>query len=508
MISVDKRTLASLRALASQLRIKDIGISPERREIYLLGGPRSLTSLLGNMVFMAWHQRGQHSVERSWNRLEIVLIDLLEEANVPQPGPIGSNGPWREGLLPGDDFASSWDVIPIPAPGGPQFPWWSAKTGRLMDPVEVSPRRFCDDGPAEGFGGSPTGNKPALLQLVSSELPPIFVSHGVGLHDMKAIEDCRGLLWPSFAVTWKVPPAYGDVVFLADVHLLIESLSPTRRTGPWRDLFLSPTDSWSPTARELADVEAAATHELRGDIEWWHGNYGVPGYGGKPGGRGNRFIQDRLIASAGRTDDLVGTFAPDSASARISSMDRLWSRVRALVKVHTRASGLYDYEDLDSLSERLGLPEDSADRYAYLELKVRGMAPISDMVACFYPRRHARRVNAFLDRMGFVGWRVPFRYMGPVADASSHDDAERVRWASAATQAILEWAENPCARATARPDGVDGVSYADKYPYRAVAQYSLHPDYGLDAQYKHHFRWSRGYCPEESNMLESSGGDS
>ncbi len=498
MIAVDPRTLASLRVLASQFRIKDIGISPERREIYLLGGARSLTSMLGNAIYLSWHRQGQHCLERSWNRLEIVLIDILEEAKVVQPGPISSNGPWREGLLPGDDFASSWDVIPIPTPGGPQFQWWSAKTGRLMEPVDVSPRRFCDDGPAEGFGGSPTGNKPALLELVSSDLPPVFVSHGVGLHDMKAIEGCGGLLWPSFAVTWKVPPAYGDVVFLADVHLLIESLSPTRRTGPWRDLFLSPTDSWSPTARELADVEAAATHELRGDIEWWHGNYGVPGYGAKPGGRGNRFIQDRLIASSGRTDDLVGTFAPDSAGSRINSMDRLWGRVRRLVQIHTRASGLHEYEPRKATEDRLGLgAQADADRYAYLELKVKGMAPISDMIVCLYPRRHARRVNAFLDRMGFVGWRVPFRYMGPVADTSSHDDEERARWAAAATQAILEWAEDPCGRADVVPDGVRG-DYPDKYPYKAIAQYSLHPDYGLDAQYKHHFRWSRGYCPEKA----------
>lgn len=502
MISVDPRTLASLRSIASQLRIKDIGISPERREIYLLGGARSLTGIFGSLIYMSWHRHGQHSFERSWDRLEIVVIELLEAANVPQPGPISSNGPWREGLLPGDDFASSWNVIPIPAPGGPQFPWWSARTGRLMKPVDVSPRRFCDDGPAEGFGGSPTGNKPALLELTTGDLPPIFVSHGVGLHDMKAIEGCGGLLWPSFAVTWKVPPSYGDVVFLADVHLLVESLSPTRRTGPWRDLFLSPTDSWSPTARELADVEAAATHELRGDIDWWHGNYGVPGYGGKPGGRGNRYIQDRLIASSGRTDDLVGTFAPDSASSRISSMDRLWGRVRRLVQVHTRASELYEYEPRGATEDRLGHgAEADADRYAYLELKVRGMAPISDMIVCLYPRRHARRVNTFLDRMGFVGWRVPFRYMGPVADASGHDDLERARWAAAATQAIIEWAADPCGRASVVPDGVRGGYGLGRY--KAVAQYSLRPDHALDAQYKNHFRWSRGHCPEESGMIES-----
>lgn len=488
---VDPRTLASLAALSRQLGIRDIGISPERREIYLLGGARSLTSLLGHSIFLAWH-RGRHDVERTWGRLEVVILDLLREAEVPQPGPIGSNGPWYEGVLPNDDFASSWDVIPIPSPGGPQHTWWSARSGRRMRPVEVAPRRFCDDPPAEGFGTPPSGNRPALLELTMGRLPPIFVSHGVGLHDMRAIEECGGLLWPSFAVTWKVPPSYGDVVFLADIRLLVDSLSPTGRSFR-RDLFLSPTDSWSPTARELADVEAAATYELRGDADWWHGKYGVPGYGGRPGSRGDRYIKDRLIASASRASDLVGSFAPDSASSRVTSMSRLWGRIKRLVSIHSRVSGLYGYEPPDDIDRRLGHGSTAdADRYAYLELKVRGMAPIADMVACFYPRQRSRRVNAFLDRMSFSGWRVPFDHVGPVADESGHDDAERSRWAENATRAILEWSKDPCGTASVVPSDV--LESPSSRTYSPVAPYSLRNDLGLDASYAHRFRWSPGRC--------------
>jgi hypothetical protein len=477
-----ERTLAALDKLREELGLLDIGVSQRRKTIWLLASARTL-----NRSLHAWPIRQFLYKERGgqtymvWDEQELAIKGILNEARVPTPSPSRTDyGPW-------DD----WTVIPIPTPGGPQYTWWSARKGVKQKPVKVSPYRFCAEEPHRLFGPGQS-NRPVLLELQNSNLPPVFVSHGVGYHDFAAIRRCGGLLWPSLAVTWKVPPSYGDIVFLYDVHLLINTLSPTGRAQ--KRLLIAPTDIWSPTARELERTEKAITHELRGTQAWWAG--AEHKVSRDEGYWGNRGIQDKLLLGATDKSDLVGSFAPtDEVGDRVRSMNQLWSRIKKLVKLHAQIDpDVYGYEDVDALKERLS----RADAYSYLEVKVQGTVPVDAATACFFPRRKARTVNRFLDDMGFTGWRVPFDYTGqPSRDAGGELwDHERARWARAATDAILAWSREPCAGKVVVPESMlSSAPQAERYPYRPVAPYSKAKDYGLSHEYGLHFGWTRGYCP-------------
>lgn len=476
-MNVDPRTLAALNLIAKRLRLRDIGINPERREIYLLGGPRTLNSTLTSPLLVSWqHQRG-HTFERTWDRLEVVLLEILRDTNVPQPGVMSEYGPWQGGPGPRGGFVSDWSVFPIPAPGGPQSSWWSARTGKHMPPVRVPQYSLC--GEEKLNPGNASG--PAMLQLSGSELPPAFVSHGIALEDLRRPERCGGLLWPSLAVTWKVPPSYGDLVLIADARLLTMFLPPTGRRDH-RFLFTA-SDSWSPTGGELARLEKAINWELRGDRKWWSGDRDYD-----DGGYGQRSLQSELVFGSRDIDDLIGGFAPDVSKRPLRNMAQFWRRFRYLVKIHTRRCGIYEYETREEL---LAATDDHGDFYNYLELKVRGVLSLSSFVACLYPRRLSASANRFLDKLGFQGWRIPFRWNGPLEKATSSESPQRTAWASAATNALLRWAENPCGSGVEIPD-VMKADYASARHYSPIAEYSA----GYDHGYGGHFGWRAAYCPK------------
>lgn len=484
--------LAVLDRLRKELRIADIGVAPRQHTLFLLGAPRSLNRTIMSPLIVGYQRRQHIDPERTWDRLEYVFRQILNDLKVPTPTAVKTEyGPWDE-----------WTVIPIPSPGGPQVTWWSARKGTKQERVKVKPFSFCDEEPHSVFGTS-QGNRPVLLELEGGRtgLPPVFVSHGLGYHDMKAVRDCGGLLWPSMAVTWKVPPAYGDIVFLFDVHLLVNTLRPTGRAQ--KGVLLAASDIWSPTARELDRLEKAISHELRGTRAWWAGHEKERDGSGRgitreDGYWGQRGLQDKLLLGSASKDDLIGGFAPRQSWTVIRSMNQLWSRIKRLVKVHTEIEeDLYRYEDPDSLTERLAA---HGDYYAYLELKVQGLVPADSATACFFPRRRSRTTNRFLDSIGFAGWRVPFSYNGPAAaDAKGLDDEERAVWATAATRAILAWSREPCAGRIVIPDNVlSSESMAERHPYQPVAPYSRHKDYSLSREYALRFDWQRGYCPRKN----------
>jgi hypothetical protein len=474
-VIVDPGTLTALKTLASKLRIRDIGINAERREIYLLGTARSLNRTLRNWLIWSWQQRRGHDPEETWDRLEYTILDILGETNVPQPGPISENGPWNDGRLPGGDFARSWTVIPIPAPGGPQHTWWSAKTGRQKLPVKVDAYTLCSEerlslGHASG---------PALLRLANSKLPPVFVSHGVSIDSLPRIRRCGGLLWPSLAITWKVPPSYGDIVLIADARLPTTFLAPLGRRD--RDVVITASDSWSPSGGQLLQLEKAITWELRGDREWWDGHRSH-----EDGGYGMRGVQSELVYGSRDIDDLIGNWAPDVSKNPLRSMSQLWRRIKYLVDVHTRRSGVYEYEPHEELK---AATTEHGDLYTYIEMKVRGVLSLDGFVACLYPSRFGVRVNRLLDDVGFQGWRIPFRWTGPLEKDVTNDSPERAAWASAATESLLKWAENPCESGVKVPSLMRSETRAR---YVSTAEYSLKRDF--DANDRLHISWRSGYC--------------
>ena len=63
------------------------------------------------------------------------------------------------------------------------------------------------------------------------------------------------------------------------------------------------------------------------------------------------------------------------------------------------------------------------DFYPYLELKAAGVVRVGSLAACVYPARRRRLVEGALDRLGFKGWRVPYRWSGPLENLGKADGA-------------------------------------------------------------------------------------
>ncbi len=490
MIQVSQETLAALRDLAREFRVRDIGIAPEEREIYLLGGARSLNAVLGSWLRFQWELKNYgHRADDIWDTLDATIPGILDDRRVPCPmPPTYGTSPWADG---------SWAVIPIPVPGGPQHPWWSARTGRLMPPVRVEPYRVCS-----GQTISPGHvSGPALLLHGSGKLPPVFMSHGLDAENFRDVERCGGLLCPSFAITWKIPPRYGDIVFLQDARLPTAYLAPTGRRE--RDVLLTPTDSWSPTVGQIARFEKALTWELKGDRKWWSGQRSDD-----EGGWGQRGLQRYLLNGSKDKEDLIGGLAPVSVEDELKTMSAFWRRLRHLVRAHTERVGLYEYENREELISR---PDPEQDYYAYMEIKFRSIMALDQIPVCLYPTRIRRRVMGFLDRMGFQGWRIPFPWNGPLAHEEGSTDEVRAAWAKAATAALLTWAENPCGSGLAIPPpvalprmDVEDVRPHATRPYLAIAQW--HDHNSMDWYRAGYVDYPAGWCevPEAAGEIKST----
>lgn len=430
----------SARALRAGLGIADVRIGDGT--IYLMSAPKRLEALLtvhdvdGNLLrSSAWKLEAMLRAVRvapmtidsyvrnatHWYGLYEVVSLFMQESGA-QVNPQDENDWWR--------------VRVVPTPGSPPEPTWSAKLNKIVPPEPVEPFRFCEAGPTVWMGKSPT---PALVQFGELDrdgygagkgrkkfmLPPMFLSHGVDIGDLKAVEQCGGFLWPSFALTWRQPASYGDVVFLAPIAVLTRAL--TTKKSPF---YLAGTDIWSPTARELIRRQAEITEQLRGQSDRIHQN-------------------DLLLSSSAEPswDNMVGnmstSFGGDwTQTDKITKRSDLTWTLRKIMADHVVDDDPYVYPprpEWDSQGEH---------RYPYAELKVLGVVPVRSMVACFYPRKKARRVNAFLDRQNFAGFRVSFDWQGPMSDEATGSmadrDAMRRQWGSMVTSAILAWAARPC----------------------------------------------------------------
>ncbi len=344
----------------------------------------------------------------------------------------------------------TWTVIPLPIPGWPRRQVWSARLDRIVRPNEKPVRPFDLCGAKPTRFGSPGG--PVLLQLGEwskhqdeaygpvraeggwHEHPPLFMSHGVDLDDLKNVVRCGGLRWPSWAVTWRVPPTYGDVVFLGDVNVVKDLASGARRKG----FYLAGTDIWSMAGRELDMLEKAVNLELRGDGAWWSGDVAR-----EKGGWGQRGLQNDLLASTAGKDDwdsVVGAMSysfggDDTLTDQIKDRRRFVSILDGIIEDHVVDDDPYVYPPRPEWDGH------GKNRYPYMELKVVGRVSLSDLPAVVYPVRARARVFAALDQLGFRGARIPYRWSGAWAAKTKHDDALRRRWAVTVTTAIVHWTE-------------------------------------------------------------------
>jgi hypothetical protein len=464
------------RQLRTGLRLTDVRVS--RDTIYLMAPPRRLERLItrtdhesGHTLWSSGFELGQllqsARVHRStidsyvrdvthWNGLFGVVDLFMQEMGAARD----LRNDWN-----------NWTVRVVPKGGSPTVQTWSAKADRVIKPKKVEPFRFCKAGPIVHMGSS-TG--PALVQFADRSidgfgvnsreplnprrstwtymLPRMFLSHGVAFDSFKAIEKCGGFLWPSFALTWRQPASYGDVVFLAPINVLQKALTPKWKTP----FYLAGTDIWSPTARDLSRRQERITEQLRG--------------------RSDRVNQNDLLLSSSADptwDNLVGAMSWDSPED-VDQTERITNRrdlVYALWEImtdhvmeerriisgirldpwsaqNTGPSSWTTRSKIPAIYAYPPRPEWDAGgdrRYPYAELKVIGVVPVHNMVACFYPRQKRKRVHAFLDRQRFAGHRVPFDWSGPskgdLSRGHAQHDALRREWAATVTRTILTWAE-------------------------------------------------------------------
>ena len=458
-----EKLVEPLSVARSTLGLTDIRVSRDKK-IYLIGAPRTLKGLLNTKKDGRVDRRGKaddllmmirrlrdrqgrlrdrpgsgYRALNTWGDVGRAVVLYLEEST-------------------GMDLGS-YRVYMIPAPGGPQKVTYSVKAGKTVPATKVEPYRFCDEEPVKG-GFYIESDAPVLVNYSRKKLPPIFLSHGVSLEGLDEVRKCGGFLWPSFAATWRVPESYGDVVFLADALILPSIMKPTGKPSRFPEAYLSGTDIWSPTAGNLAQREREMLEQLRGELD--------------------RHLQSDLLVQKYRQtswDNLVGTWSSrDDLTDRITSTKKFTDIMRDTIQAHTHGSSVYTYPDEDFQSPM-------RHKYPYLELKVASVVKAHNMKVCLYPKQLSRRVNPRLDKLGFDGFRVPFDFDGGPRSGWGHNSGLHRVWASAATQALLKWAKDPC--------GYRGVRMGDHLKRQGGSKYD--PTVEI---YRNVYQWRRraGRC--------------
>ena len=402
------------------LKLDDVAIEPHHRHreldrpdpvVALLGSPRALLAIPRSYPAPWWwrtlaalsgqsvpyefsasggrthvHGLGQWSHISSngrepgivdWMELDDFLPDAMQDA-------------FGSGFLRDGEYG--FGVAVIPRPGGPPSPYYSVKRDRWepgVDPVEWSPCARQSERPY----GSPNG--PIAVRY--RDLPfPITAAHVTREDALQELVACGGLLWPSFAVSWRPHLWTSDTYFFADARLLARNLSPTATRGSRDKAFiLADTDTWTATAQGLLQHKARADAELRGDKEM-----------------------------TGNDLDALGlVVTPETSSMDEAAVVRTWPalarRLKGLKRVHGEA-----WEDVD---HRVAVK----DRYPYLELKLMDLMDVSEcplVVAPNDPNTVAglRHLIIELNYSGEVLW---LEKDGPTQYEIEHDeDLLRAWW--------------------------------------------------------------------------------
>ena len=433
VVEVSDKLARALQALRVSLGVRDV-LTNGRDTIWVLGGPQTLRRTLGpgggirNWLELTGSReraagRGLHRVGGS-REDPLTLEAYRDNANYWD----GWENAVNFGLQSvGAGRSDGWAVIPVPAKTIPRKAWSSRRRAWLR--AGPKPRfRLCEKKPV--WFGNASG--PVLFE-VASDLPPLMLTHGVSTAGLREVRKCGGLLWPSWALSWRMPPSYGDVVFFGSSEVLVSTLKPTGTSMP--SIYLAGTDIWSPTARELMLLEKAVEWELSGDRKWWDGDRSR-----ERGGWGRRDVTSDILLEKLVGDSLVGsawaTFDSPEITEPLKTRRQLVRRFRKLFAQYTVDGDPYAFPERDDELRASDTP------YPYGELKVTGLVELRDLPLVVYPRRLAKTVNRLLDEQGFRGVRLPVTYRGPLhTDAN---EAERRDYAALVTQAALEWSQAPC----------------------------------------------------------------
>lgn len=454
---VPAKLKGALRALRRVLGVHDV-VTDGKKKIWVLSGPRTLRAGLkprGRLWawMMATHGEDRRRTVESYDDHIEVWDGWAGAINLG----LGALG-----------LGSEWTIQPVPGTDGLPRKNWSARKGRWQAAAPRPRFRFCEHTVAD-MGRA---NGPVLID-VAKDLPPLMLSHGISMAKLKEVRKCKGLLWPSFAMSWRVPPRFGDVFFFASTLNITRLLKPSGKARS--NMYLAGTDIWSPDARELAHMEKAIEYELSGDEKWWDGER-PPSEGGK----GRRGPNKALVADGIAADDLVGRMSywkNWQITEPLRSRRELVRRMRKLLAVYAKGGDPYLYTDRDSELAASDTP------YPYGELKVSGLVKISDMPLAVYPRRVARSINKLLDEQEFTGVRMGVPWDGPLyADA---DEEQRREFAALVTRSVLAWAQRPChTRGVKVGDALRAETWASTYNPTA---------WWISGKSEYEF-WGPGYC--------------
>jgi hypothetical protein len=512
--------LECVRTRQKNPRLADIAIVPEQRTVFLMGGGRSLERFVQSREFVHTDPLGKKVSHRNHGWMYHVISDSFSSI-----GAISRRHSFDHDFLfggSGDDvwmawndiFAmllpelSEWNFLPMPTPGRPMFPWFSVRDRKWKKPTPPGSYRLSTDPllSPKTFLGEPTGA--LLLEHVECRyprsrskyhsIPPIFVSHAFDFEDMVHIENDGGLLWPEFQVSWKVPAHVGDCLFLVDSASFLYGLKPTGKKMLF-SLYETDMDSDSSKYSSLQRYEKAINHELSGNLEWWNGD--DEDISSEDGGWGRRTLQDNLLITGTAIDDLGYS---KSDLTPIKSWGTFWNKMSALVNAWSglEAAGGDPYwygSDAEYYNNFVDRDEGPFFQYPYMEAKIRGLVTLDGLVACLYPRDKEREIEAFLDRMGFVGWRIPVDWSGPGHREQTRRYTQETRgeWASAMTSAILHFAREgykqvPWDRV---PKGLQTtrVKSSNSFVWSPVAAYKPEFDY----EYGSRILWRSGYLFRE-----------
>jgi hypothetical protein len=385
---------AALRELGAAYKVE---VLAGEDNLYLLGNARKLRGLLkapwlhrGLLVGAGADPRTASSYAENaevWDGLESLILSYL-------------------GLKAGDEVSDHLSgVVFVPAPGYPQVPVWSVAKGKPAPAKPLVPFRFCDEPVVAS--GSALG--PVFIELPRLK-PRLFLSHGISVEALRSAVSCGGLLWPSVALTWKIPIGFGDLVFFFDTQMLTQILKPTGSPSAMKHVYLASTDIWSPRVSDLLKLEQKI------DLQ--------------RAGRSSRPFQsdfeiDQIRASE---SSMVGGFAGtiDGASVeRVSSIPALAREMARIHKVHS--TGVSPY---------------ALCRYPYGEMKFAGKVSIGSLPLCVCPSDQSREVEPLLRQAGFRGELVVFPWSkGPRSSWGNEALSLEQPWSDAVMAALARWSQ-------------------------------------------------------------------
>lgn len=357
---------------------------------------------------------------------------------------------------------SLWSVFPdadgfhatfIPEPG---YPWpneyYSAKQRRVIDgskrPAWLLPENVVDPGMdidspgvdfckligplwdysmgAEVCGWSRTIGKGSFSQKAWGSEAYFIVTHAMGTmanltrqgswaDNAEHVNSCGGLLFPSLAVGAIPATNFGPFIMVADVGVVLRSLSPGRSYRKHLPAYVYDTDVWSMTTGTFYKEGAvSAFQQLTGRSDWM-------------------YYLDMNVWPLG-TPQAPELHGPGIGN-RLKSLTKLLKEVRVRNDVYRR--GLSP-EELTEVFERVSLTK---ARYPYLEAKANGVMPMSSFPMAVAPKQAAEGFEEFLAKTGFTGQLLAVELPDEVAEVMDPEWKHPSDMSWEQRKVVQSWAE-------------------------------------------------------------------